>query len=110
MLIHRLTTAEAAYELRHDDYANWSRAGAEALVLYLESLVDDETPFEFDPVALRCDWAEYKSALEAATEYGYVQNTDDDVNDEIQEQMALEWLEEQTTVLTFTGGVIVETF
>jgi hypothetical protein len=48
-------------------YSNaWSRAGAFALAKYLQNVEDDTgEQMEFDAVAIRCDFAEYPSAVEA---------------------------------------------
>lgn len=55
---------------------------------------------EFDRVAIRCDWSEYKSAIEAA---------EDIYSEEFgEEDEALEWLRERTQVIEFDGGVIVQ--
>lgn len=57
-----LTTNEAVRLLLEDEYANWSRDGATALVEYLDEIDPD---MEFDAVAIRCDFYEYKSAMDA---------------------------------------------
>ena len=104
-----LTTDQAANLLITDDNAGWSYAGARALVEYLEQLEEDiGEEIEFDRVALRCDFSEYESALEAAKEYGFEPDEDDDSEDA--EETALEWLNNRTTVITFNGGVIIQQF
>ncbi len=96
-----LTTSQAAHLLMQDDCAKWSRAGAYALIEHLEQLEEDcGMDIEFDRVALRCDWHEYGSAIEAA---------DDIYSEEFgEESEALEWLRERTQVIEFEGGVIVQ--
>ena len=90
-----LTTDEAIQLLLADDNASWSRDGARAIVEYLEQLEEDtDEPLQFDRVAIRCDFTEYGSALEAATEYTAPMDN---------EQAALEWLQERTTVIPFDG-------
>lgn len=55
---------------------------------------------EFDRVALRCDWNEYGSAIEAA---------EDIYSEEFgEEDAAIEWLRERTQVIEFESGVIVQ--
>lgn len=95
------TTSQAAYLLLQDDNARWSRAGAFALIEHLEQLEQDcGMEIEFDRVAIRCDWHEYGSAIEAAEDiYGDPFETEDD---------ALEWLRDKTQVIEFEGGVIVQ--
>jgi nucleoside-diphosphate-sugar epimerase len=102
-----LSTSEAADLLLADDNAGWSYAGARALVEHLEAVEDDTgEEMEFDRVALRCEFAEYESALKAADEYGWEPDTDS----EDTEEAALKWLNDRTTVITFGGGVIVQQF
>ena len=65
-----MTTYDIADELRRDENANWSPAGALALAEYLEELeADTGEEMEFDRVAIRCDFSEYKSLREWAEEY-----------------------------------------
>ena len=109
-----LSTSEAVDILRADKYAGWSAAGARALVEYLEEL-EEETgaAIEIDPVAIRCEYSEYTSALEAAQEFGW-NNTTDDTDEEAAEAAALDWLRDRTVALVFDGrdasGVIVQSF
>lgn len=109
-----LSTSEAVDILTADQYAGWSRAGARALVEYLEQ-VEEETGerIEIDPVAIRCDFSEYTSAREAAADLGWNGTTDDD-DEDAAEEAALEWLRDRTVALVFDGrdasGVIVGSF
>ena len=109
-----LSTSEAVDILTADQYANWSRAGARALVEYLEEL-EEETGerIEIDPVAIRCDYSEYSSAREAAADLGW-DGTTDDADEDAEEQTALDWLRDRTLALVFDGrdasGVIVQSF
>lgn len=102
-----LNTWQVADALRADDNANWSSNGSWALAEYLEGLEEDlGEEMELDVVAIRCDYSEYESAFDAATDYGYEFDGDEDE----QEAEALEWLQERTTVVEFDGGVIVQAF
>ena len=104
-----LTTGQAVDLLATDDNAGWSYAGARALVKYLENLEDDTgEEIEFDRVALRCDFSEYPNAREAAEECGW--EPDEDADSDDAEEEALEWLNDRTTVIEFSGGVIVQQF
>lgn len=96
-----LTTSQAAHLLMQDEYAKWSYKGAHALIEYLEEYEDDYgVELEFDRVAIRCDWHEYKSAIEAMEDVcSKPFETEDD---------AMEWLRERTQVVEFDGGVIVQ--
>lgn len=116
-----LTTTDAANELIADTHANWSRAGALALAEYLEEYEDSTgEEMEFDRVAIRCDFSEYDSALEAAEDYGWSREAsilddddnirpDEDVMDE-NNDLAIKWLENRTSVIEFDGGVIIQNF
>lgn len=97
-----MTTYECAKALTHDDYANWTRSGAFALVEYLEQIEEGcGTQIEFDPVALRCEFSEYDTAIEAAQVYTSEFTT---------EEAALEYLEDHTTVINHANGLIVQDF
>lgn len=92
-----LSRNEAIALLLADEYANWTRDGAGALVDYMEDY-EHETgqPIEFDQVALRCGWSEYASVDEALEDYGL---------DSFVE------LDQSTMVLALdTGGIVVEQF
>lgn len=110
-----LSTSQAAHELLRDTNANWSRAGAYALVEHLEQLEEDcGTEIEFCPVAIRCDYSEYSSALEAALDQGFDPETDLDgegeEDEDDKEENALGWLQYRTQVIEFEGGVIIQSF
>jgi hypothetical protein len=109
-----LSTSQAADLLKADSNANWSRSGARALVEYLEELESDTgTEIEFDAVAIRCDFSEYASALQAALEQGFEPNPnlgEEEQSEEDKESDALSWLRDQTQVIEFEGGVIIASF
>lgn len=109
-----LSTSQAADLLKADTNASWSRSGALALVEYLEELESDtETEIEFDAVAIRCDYSEHDSALQAAIEQGFEPNPnlgEEDQSEEDKEADALSWLQDQTQVIEFEGGVIIARF
>lgn len=88
------------------------RVGLLALFDYLERLEQEcGTEYELDPVAICCDYTEYATAIEAAVAYGWEEpaQSDDERADKSEEQ-AEAWLMDQTTVITFDGGVIVQNF
>lgn len=119
-----LSTSQAADILRSDQYAGWSYNGAYALIEYLEEVEEDMgEDIELDVVAIRCDFTEYGSAVEAAEEYGWEKpdredGDDEDEYDELCEDKAIEWLQDHTQVVTFEdkynlgngSGVIVGCF
>jgi hypothetical protein len=106
---HTLDTHEVAEILLQDEYAGWTYKGAHALALWLCEL-DDEcgTDTEIDRVAIRCDFSEWGSAMEAASEYSFEPEADEDKEE--QEKSALEWLENRTTTIPVDGGVIIQCF
>jgi hypothetical protein len=119
-----LSTTEAAHRLMNDNDANWSRAGAYALVEYLEELEEDTgEEIEFCPVGLRCDYSQYASLEEWATEQfrSHVDGVDElgltlgddgkieESSEEIDEAIR-EYIRDRGTLLEFDGGIIVSSF
>lgn len=101
--------------------SNFTYEGRQALFEYLEGLGETgEEEIELDPIAFCCEYSEYETALGAALEKGYEPDTDFDDEDatemdafdlaERREQIARDWLEEQTSVIVFDSGVIIADF
>lgn len=85
--------------------SQFSSRALRALFEHLERVEEDtDTELELDPVALCCEWAEYPSAIEAANDCGFRGNELDT------EEFALEWLHEQTQVVEFDGGIVIQQF
>lgn len=106
-----LSTTEAANILIADTCARWSRAGAFALVEYLEELEDSTgEEMEFDRVAIRCDFSEYDSLQEAAEDYGWKPDSHIEEDGSECDADALQWLQDRTSVIEFDGGVIIQNF
>lgn len=104
-----LTTYQIAGYLMQDTNAQWTRSGAYALAKDLEEMeIHSGEEMEFDVVAIRCDFAEYSSAVEAAGEYGW--SAEPDEYDDANEAAALSWLHDRTSVISFDGGVIIAKF
>jgi len=83
---------------------NFSYAGLCALFDYLEDYEESTgEELELDVIALCCEFSEYSSARGAAEAQGFEP-------DEISEAEDLEWLQDRTTVIEFSGGVIVQDF
>lgn len=111
-----LSTTEAAHRLIDDENANWSRAGAFALVEYLEELEEDIVEeIEFCPVSLRCDYSQYASLEEwakeqwgedLACEYWREESGDTEEQDE----KTREFIRDRGTLIEFDGGIIVSSF
>lgn len=104
-----LSANHAASILAGNPENGFSYAGALALCEYLEELEEDTgEEIEFDAVGIRCDWSEFDTAREAATEYGF--EPDADLDEDEMEESALEWLRDQTQVVEIDsgyGGVVV---
>lgn len=105
-MIRTLTTTEAADLLLQDSNAAWTYNGARALIEYLEEHEEESAPIEFDRVSIRCDFDEYSSATEAAANYDFEPEPGDD--EETTEAAALKYLEYNTQVIQFDGGVIIQ--
>ena len=100
-------TEQAITRLLDDSNANWTPGGARALTEYMHQIERDTgEEIEFDRVALRCGFAEYKSALEAAEDYGLDLSSENGKG----EEAALKLLEKRTIVLRFDGGIIIQVF
>ena len=96
----------------YDRLDNFSYDGLGALFEYLEELEEDTgEEMELDVIAICCDFSEYDSAVDCITGNGYdlgcITNIKDD--DE-KEDAALEYLRDNTTVITFDGGIIIQDF
>lgn len=86
------------HELVKDEYSSFTYNGATALIEYLEPLTEDSVygDIEFDTVALRCEYSEYAKLDDILSQY-------DDIN-------TLESLEDNTVVIEFNGGFIIQDF
>ena len=111
-----LTTSKATQILLEDTYASWSKAGALALVMYLEELESDtETEVEFCHVELRCDWTEYENLQEWAEEqFGEnLKNEFDLDGDFLPEELdgkMREHIQHHGALIEFHGGILVQSF
>jgi hypothetical protein len=92
---------------RQDQY---TYAGKRALFEYLEQYEEDcGTEIELDVIALCREYTEYSSAADCIIECGYSECdlTDEGMDDDEKEEIALEWLRDQTQVIEFNGGIII---
>lgn len=118
-----LSTSDMARTLLANDYANWTWEGATTLLEYLQerdNSIGIET--EFDPVAIRCAFTEYASAAECVQDIAPSDfedltkdlqdeySGDEQVNYNELEPICLAYLEHRTTVLKFTGGIIIRIY
>ena len=106
-----LSVYEIADLLQRDEYAGWSYEGSLALAEYLDNL-DQESgeDTELDVVAIRCEWSEYESAQDAASNYSWHEEIDPEELDGMKEKSALEYLQKRTKVIEFEGGIIIADF
>ena len=109
------TTISASHFLeafRRERPNQFSRAALLALFDYLEEVEREAaTEMELDVVEICCDWTEYATAVEAAEAYGWEEPAQaDDERADRSEELAEAWLMDQTVIVTFDGGVIVQNF
>lgn len=106
--IHRFRAAFA--ELRPD---NFSRPALVALFDYLDQLEQDlGEEQELDVIAICCEWTEYRDAIAAAEAYGWEapEIPEGEERDDTSDRKALEFLQDNTHVIEFDGGVLVLNF
>ena len=73
-----------------------------ALFAHFEAFEEDTgTEITLDPIGLCCEFAEHSSAIVASKEYGQSFET---------ESEAMDWLREQTLVVEFDGGIVIQQF
>ena len=98
-----LTTRECAKALMDDQ---WSRGGAFAMVEYLEQLEEDcDMSIEFDPIALSCEYSEYKDFQDFAEQFW--QTSSQRLR---RDEVIKEYIEHRSNLIEFDGGIIVEDF
>ena len=101
--------------LLDDDNANWSRAGAFALVEYLEELEQScDVDIEFCPCSIRCEFSEYADLQEWGGEFWYLDSdmrADLDLEvDEDPDEKIREFIQDRGQLIEFDGGIIVSAF
>ena len=114
-----LTTYQAADILSNDENSSFTRAGAFALVEYLEALEESMAEdMDFDHVAIRCNWSEYASLEDFRNDYF----ADDkqareaigadagDEDDEELDTLTAEYIRDNGELVEFDGGIIVSSF
>ena len=97
------------HDLKKMDRDNFSYEGAKALMEYLDQLSEDMGEnIEYDPIAFCCDYAEYTECefKDLAKEY----NQDFGNGEDFDNDAMKEWLNDNTTVIEFQGGIIVGEF
>lgn len=89
----------------------FSSNGLTALYNYLEEVFDESTEYEYDldVIGLCCEFTEYDNALDAGLNYNGLLNVES-LTEEEKERNALEFLRDNTLVITFEGGIIIQDF
>lgn len=105
-----LSVSDITDALLKDEYASWTYEGARALAEYLDNL-DEEMgeDTELDVCAIRCDFSEYADAA-SALRLTYDPNNEDGEDEEDFEAAALKELQNNTTIIKFDGGIIIQTY
>jgi len=97
---------------------SFSYDGLKALFDYLEELEEGTgEEVELDPIGLCCEYSEYGTAKEALKDIGGLEDINIDWEDkdeakdeEAIEEAALEYLENETILIRFDGGIIIGQF
>ena len=106
-----LSTSDVAHELMQDTNAGWTWKAAKAIAEYLEEYEESTgEELELDVIAIRCDYNEYASALDCVKDCGYDAGLDSDDSEDDQERAALEYLQDNTQVIEFDGGIVIQAF
>lgn len=108
--MHLIISTEKAIDIiLSDEYGKWSPAGARALVEWLEQRERDfGVARALDVAEIRGEFAEYKSAFQAAFEYGWIPSAS--LSPAEGEADALQWLDWRTDVCTFQSGILIRSF
>ena len=87
---------------------NFSYNGLSALFEWLEELEEDTgQEMKLDVIGLCCEFSEYETAVDCINDRGY----DCDLSDcEEKNHFAMEYLHENTLVIEFDGGIIIQDF
>ena len=81
-----------------------------ALFEYLEEYEQDcETEVELDVIALCCDYSEHESAVDCINDLGYDCDMEQ-INEHCKEDFAIDYLRENTQVIVFDEGIIIQGF
>lgn len=111
-----MKTTVSLYDFRQafHDYGrgeSFSYAGLEALFNHFEDLEEScGAEIELDVIAVCCDYSEARSAADWCKDSGYDLDYTDCLDDDDREELALEFLRDNTEVVEFDGGVIAAGF
>jgi len=110
----KITVNEAMFKEQfrlHGRKDQFSYNGLTALYNYLEKEYADDSENEYvlDVISLCCEFSEHENALDAGLNYNGLLNVKSLTEDE-KEKNALEFLRDNTLVITFDGGIIIQDF
>jgi hypothetical protein len=89
---------------------NFSYEGLSALFDYFEQIEQDcGIDIELDVIAICCEYSEYANTVDCMHDRGFSCCIDADNGEETDEQ-CLEYLRENTNVIEFEGGIIIQDF
>lgn len=103
-MIETLTKTQVIDALKSDEYADWSDNGACALTEYLFELEESiGEQMQLDLTAWRCEFTEYESLEEWAIAYFGEDEDEHPCN-------IAEYIRDNSTLIEFYGGIIVQDF
>ena len=78
---------------------------------YFEEYEDScDTEIELDVIGICCEFSEYDSAIDCIETAGYGYEFDEDHDEEEREEDALEFLQNNTQVIVFDSGIIIQDY
>lgn len=94
---------------------NFSYEARKALFDFFEELEEDSgQEIELDVISICCDFAEYENAKQALDDHGFFDFLDEEEINELDdpeiEEKCLERLRDETLVLEFDGGIVIQAF
>jgi hypothetical protein len=110
-----LNTYQIVDALYRDGENSFSYEGARALAEYLEQLEEDiGEEMELDVIAIRCEYTEYRNYQELNKEYSIIdfdnEYQDDDLDDDDKDDLIKSEVENNTSVIEFDGGIIIQNY
>ena len=110
----KTTVTETQFKDAFKNYGredNFSYDGLTALFEWFEEYEESTgVEVEFDCIAICCDFSEHESAIECISDNGYAVDYTG-CNEEEEQEAALEYLNnDNTCVIEFEGGIIIQAF
>jgi hypothetical protein len=113
-----LSTYQIADALKNDTCARWSYNGSLALAEHLEEIEESTgEEMELDTCAIRCDFAEWETLQEWATDYFGTNadwkaemGIDSEADDSEIDSTIREYIQDRGQLIEFSGGIIVSSF